>query len=224
MGTLYVIATPIGNLKDISIRAIEVLKEVEFIICEDTRRSLKLLNHYEIRKKLESFNTYNRNKKLDMLISKLQESDGALITDGGTPCISDPGAILTDKAYENDIKVEPIPGATAFVSLLSVCGLNVKEFTFYGFLSNKKARRKNELTRIKENQSILIFYESPYRIRNFLLTAYEIFGDIKIILGRELTKKFEQIIRNNLYEIINNLENIKEKGEYTIILDNRQKK
>lgn len=222
MGTLFIIATPIGNLSDITFRAVEVLKTVDIIACEDTRHSRKLLETYNIQKQLISFHSYNEMKNIDRLISLLKDEnhDIALISDGGTPCISDPGFRLVRKAHDSDIPVIPIPGVNAAITLLSVCGFSTSRFSFHGFLSNKGARRRNQLKQLVENKELLVFYESTHRIEKFLNDVSEIFIEKDIVIGRELTKKFETIYRGNTSSINVINDELKAKGEFTIVINN----
>ncbi len=222
MGTLFIVATPIGNLADITYRAVEVLKTVDLIACEDTRHSKKLLEHYNIKKQLLSFHSYNEMKNIDKLIGLLKDEnhDIALISDGGTPCISDPGFRLVRKAHDNNIPVVPIPGVNAAITLLSACGFSTSQFSFHGFLSNKGARRRKQLKQLVENKELLVFYESTHRIEKFLNDVSEIFIDKEIVIGRELTKKFETIYRGNTSSIHIIIDELKAKGEFTIVINN----
>lgn len=220
MGILYIIATPIGNLEDITYRAVKILKQVDVIACEDTRHSLKLLNHLGIKKKLVSSHSYNADKSIQSIGRLLEGQDVAYITDSGTPCISDPGSRLVDAMLTQGYSVIPIPGPSAITAFLSVIGWDVPRFTFVGFLSPKQGKRKKQLQKLLDYDTILVLYESPFRIKKFLLDVYAVFGSKPVALGRELTKKFEDIQRSELGDIIQNLETIKEKGEYIIAVDN----
>ena len=217
-GKLYVVATPIGNLEDITLRAINTLKTVDIIIAEDTRHSLKLLNHLEITKPLISYHRHNEEEKTDGILNKIEEGNNiALISDAGTPVISDPGEIIVKKALERGIEVIPIPGACAIITALMAAGVNTKNFTFYGFLSINKKIRNKELEQIKNNKNTIILYEAPHKIINTLKDLEKYVGDRMIVLARELTKIHEEFIRGSIKEIQEKLLN--PKGEYVIIID-----
>ena len=217
-GKLFLVATPIGNLEDITFRAINILKEVDIIAAEDTRHTLKLLNHYEISKPLISYHRHNEEVKSEILINKLLEGDNiALVTDAGTPGISDPGEEVVKEAIKNNIEVIPIPGACALVNALIASGLNTKEFLFLGFLPLNKKNRDNALNKIKKSKSTVILYEAPHKLIKTLQDLLKNVGDINCVLAREITKIHEEFIRGN---ISNLLEQIQEpKGEYVILLD-----
>ena len=221
LGKLYLVATPIGNLEDITFRAINVLKEVDLIAAEDTRHTLKLLNHYEISKPLISYHRHNEDVKSDVLISKLLDGQNvAIVTDAGTPGISDPGEEIVKEAIENNIEVVPIPGACALINALIASGLNTKEFAFYGFLPLNKKNRNSAFDRIKKEDKTVILYEAPHKLIKTLEDILEIVGDVSCVLAKELTKIHEEFIRDNISGIIKNL-NGKDsiKGEYIILLD-----
>lgn len=221
LGKLYLVATPIGNLEDITFRAINVLKEVDLIAAEDTRHTLKLLNHYEISKPLISYHRHNEDVKSDVLISKLLDGQNvAIVTDAGTPGISDPGEEIVKEAIENNIEVVPIPGACALINALIASGLNTKEFAFYGFLPLNKKNRNSAFDRIKKEDKTVILYEAPHKLIKTLEDILEIVGDVSCVLAKELTKIHEEFIRDNISDIIKNL-NGKDsiKGEYIILLD-----
>ena len=221
LGKLYLVATPIGNLEDITFRAINVLKEVNLIAAEDTRHTLKLLNHYEISKPLISYHRHNEDVKSDVLISKLLDGQNvAIVTDAGTPGISDPGEEIVKEAIENNIEVVPIPGACALINALIASGLNTKEFAFYGFLPLNKKNRNSVFDRIKKEDKTVILYEAPHKLIKTLEDILEIVGDVSCVLAKELTKIHEKFIRNNISDIIKEL-NGKDsiKGEYIILLD-----
>ena len=217
-GKLFLVATPIGNLEDITYRAIKILKEVDIIAAEDTRHTLKLLNHYEISKPLISYHRHNEEVKSDILIDKLLEGKNiAVVSDAGTPGISDPGEEVVKEAIKNNIEVIPIPGACALVNALIASGLNTKEFLFLGFLPLNKKNRENALNKIKKSKSTVILYEAPHKLINTLQGLLKNVGDINCVLAREITKIHEEFIRGN---ISNLLEKIQEpKGEYVILLD-----
>ena len=217
-GILYIVATPIGNLEDITIRAINILKEVDCIAAEDTRHTLKLLNHLEISKPLISYHRHNEETKSDILLEKLKNGENiALVSDAGTPGISDPGEEVVKEAIKNNIEVIPIPGACALVNALIASGLNTKEFLFLGFLPLNKKNRDNALNKIKKAKSTVILYEAPHKLIKTLQDLLKNIGDINCVLAREITKIHEEFIRGN---ISNLLEQIQEpKGEYVILLD-----
>lgn len=221
LGKLYLVATPIGNLEDITIRAINILKEVDLIAAEDTRHTLKLLNHYEISKPLISYHRHNEDVKSDILIRKLLTGQNiAIVTDAGTPGISDPGEEIVKEAIKNEIDVIPIPGACALINALIASGLNTKEFAFYGFLPLNKKNRNNTLDRIKREDKTIILYEAPHKLLKTLEDILENIGDINCVIAKELTKIHENFTRDNISNILTDLrrkENIK--GEYIILLD-----
>ena len=221
LGKLYLVATPIGNLEDITFRAINVLKFVDIIAAEDTRHTLKLLNYYEINKHLISYHRHNEDVKKDILINKLLEGKSiALVTDAGTPGISDPGEEIVKEAIKNNIEIIPIPGACALINAIIPSGLNTKEFAFYGFLPLNKKNRKNVIERIKKEDKTVIIYEAPHKLIKTLEDILENIGNINCVLAKEITKIHEKFIRSNINDLIENLneENII-KGEYIILLD-----
>ncbi len=221
-GKLYIVATPIGNLEDITLRAIRILKEVDLIAAEDTRHSLKLLNSLEITKPLISYHRHNEEIKTDILIEKLLEGQEiALISDAGTPGICDPGEIVIQKCIENNIDIVPIPGACAMINALITSGINTKEFTFLGFLPLHKKLRKEKLKEIQTTQKTLILYEAPHKLKNTLNDLKEILSDRKVVVARELTKIHEEWIRGTIEDIIEKTENIK--GEIVIIIEGCEK-
>ncbi|MCX8058308.1 MAG: 16S rRNA (cytidine(1402)-2'-O)-methyltransferase [Spirochaetes bacterium] len=227
MGSLYIVSTPIGNLKDITFRAIEILNNVDIILCEDTRISLKLLNHYSINKKLISLHSYNENKLSDKIINILikEKKNIALITDNGTPTISDPGNILIGKCYENGIEVVPVPGASAFSCALSICGFSTDSFCFLGFLPKKEGKKKKILLQYINFNGLIVIYESPFRVMETLRNIEDVFGnEVFVFIGRELTKKFEQKIRGKLKDIKSMISEENMKGEFVIIINNYNKK
>ena len=218
-GNLYIVATPIGNLSDITFRAIEVLKSVDLILTEDTRRALKLLNHYNIKKPIESFFVGNEKFKSERIINMLENNKNiALISESGTPCISDPGNYLVNECHKKGITVIPIPGPSAFVTALSVSGIANIPTLFLGFLPKTKQKQNKIMKKIKEFDYNIIFYESPHRLLKTLNLLKENFGNIKIFLFKELTKKFESIIIDNIDNIFNKFDD-KVKGEYVILFN-----
>ncbi len=217
-GKLYLVATPIGNLDDITIRAIKVLQNVDLIAAEDTRHSLKLLNHLEISKPLISYHRHNEENKTEVLINKLLNGENiALITDAGTPAISDPGEEVVKQAIEKEIEIIPIPGACALINALICSGMNTREFAFYGFLPLNKKLRKNKFEEIKKENKTIILYEAPHKINQTLKDILQEVGDVNIVLARELTKIHEEFIRGKISEIIEKYTDLK--GEMIIVLE-----
>lgn len=217
-GKLYLVSTPIGNLEDITLRAIRILKEVDVIACEDTRRALILLNRYNIKKSLISFFSYNQVKKTSKILELLKNGKNiALISDSGTPGISDPASYLVAECLKNHIDVSPIPGPVAFISSLVCSGLPTDKFIFLGFLPRKKGKMKRTFLELVGSEKTIIFYESAYRVLNTLKIAKEIFGDVDCVIAREITKKFEEFIRGKISEIIEKLEKRKVLGEIVVM-------
>ena len=217
-GKLYLVATPIGNLEDITLRALKILTEVDIIAAEDTRHTLKLLNHYAITKPLISYHRHNEEVKSDLLIYKLKSGENiALVTDAGTPRDIRSGRRNCKKAIENNINIIPIPGACALVNALICSGLNTKEFIFYGFLPLNKKLRTNKLNEISKQNKTIILYEAPHKLLKTLNDILENIGDVNCTLAKEITKIHENFIRGSISEIIAKFEEIK--GEYVIILD-----
>ena len=217
-GILYLVATPIGNLSDITYRAVETLKNVDLIAAEDTRQTLKLLNHYQISKPLVSYYRHNEDVKSERLIEELLNGKNiALVSDAGTPGISDPGEELIKEAIKNNVKIVPIPGACAFVNALIISGLNTKSFCFYGFLPMNKKNRKEKLEEISKENKTVILYEAPHKIKNTLEDSYSVLGDINCVIARELTKIHEECTRGTLRAMIEKFE--QPKGEFVIMLD-----
>ena len=221
-GKLYLVATPIGNLEDITLRALKVLKEVDLIAAEDTRHTLGLLNHFEISKPLISYYKQTEKKKSQVLIHKLLDGKNiALVSDAGTPGISDPGEKIIKEAIENEIEIVPIPGCVAFVNALICSGFNTKEFMFLGFLSANSKDKKDKLNEIKYETKTLIFYEAPHKMKNTLEVMLEILGDREIVLARELTKIHEEFIRGKISTILEQI--VDYKGEFVIIVQGSDK-
>ncbi len=221
-GILYIVSTPIGNLEDITLRAIRVLKEVGIIAAEDTRHTRKLLSRYEIHVPLTSYHDFNKYEKAEVLIAKIKEGiNVALVSDAGTPGISDPGYYLIKRAIEEGIRVIPIPGATALTAALSVSGLPTDRFSFIGFLPKKRTARDKTLKTLSTIEHTLILYESPYRVLKTLNEIREIFGERKISVARELTKFHEEVIRGKISDVINNLGS-HPKGEIVIIIEGKR--
>lgn len=221
-GTLYIVPTPIGNLEDITLRALRILKECDLIACEDTRQSLKLLTHFEISKPLISFYSYNQQHRMPQLIDKLLNGKKiALISDGGTPAISDPGYMLVKEALDKNIKIEALPGASAVITALVGSGLSTDGFIFCGFLKRKPGKMKKELAQCVDLGKTIIFYESPHRMLKTVEICAEVFGEnARICLARELTKKFEEFIRGSIKEVLENLKSRKEiLGEFVVLIN-----
>ena len=217
-GRLYLVATPIGNLEDITLRALKVLEKVDVIAAEDTRHTLKLLNFYAITKPLISYHRHNEEVKSDVLIDKLKNGENiALVTDAGTPGISDPGEEIVKKAIENNLEIIPIPGACALINALICSVFNTKEFIFYGFLPINKKLRTKKLNEISKQNKTIILYEAPHKLLKTLNDILENIGDINCILAKEITKIHEEYIRGKISELISRKEEIK--GEYVILLD-----
>jgi 16S rRNA (cytidine1402-2'-O)-methyltransferase len=222
VGTLYVVATPIGNLEDITIRAIRVLKEVHLIAAEDTRRTRVLLNTYQIFTPITSLYDQNESGKSGLLIAKLQEGkDVAYVSDAGTPGISDPGYILVRKAISLGIGVVPVPGASAVIAALSVSGLPMDSFIFLGFLPSKSVKRRQLLTSLKEEKRTLIFYESPHRLLSSLHDIKELLGEREMVVSREMTKIYEEFLRGPASRVLKGLGDGVVKGEVTLIVAGR---
>ena len=216
--TVYLIPTPIGNMEDITVRALNVLKNVEVIFSEDTRVTRQLLNHFDINKKLISSHNFNENSNENILLKYLNDDkDVGIVTDRGTPIISDPGYELVKIAIKNDFNVVSLPGATALIPALTSYGLNPSPFTFYGFLNSKDSKQKKELDELKNLSSTLIFYEAPHRIIKTLGNIKEVFGNRKISISREISKKFEEVYRGTIEEVISELTEVK--GEFVIVVD-----
>lgn len=218
LGTLYVVSTPIGNLEDISFRALRILKEVSCIAAEDTRRTLQLIHHFGITNRLESYHDHNKEHKVPLLMRKLLSGeDVAVVSDAGTPGISDPAYRLIQAALQEKISVVPIPGATAVIAALAVSGLPTDRFVFEGFLPAKKGRRTRIDSLRSENRTI-VFYESPHRLLRTLKDLLDAFGDRPVAVCRELTKKYEEVIRGRLSEAIQIFSSRSIKGEFVLVI------
>ncbi len=218
IGTLYIVATPIGNLEDITLRAIRILKEVDLIAAEDTRHTLKLLNHLEISKPLISYHRHNEEERKENLIDKLKEGKNiAIVSDAGTPGICDPGEVIIKECIEEGINIVPIPGACAMINALIASGISTKEFTFIGFLPLNKKNRKQKLEEIKNSDKTIILYEAPHKLNTTLKELSSILtNDRQVVLAREITKIHEEYIRGNIEEILNK-DNLK--GEMVLIIE-----
>lgn len=216
--TLYLVATPIGNFDDMTFRSIEVLKSVDYIYCEDTRITKVLLSHFDIKTPLRNYHIFNENLVSDDIIELLKNGANiALVSDAGLPCISDPGYLVASKAIEEDVKVVSLPGASASLTCLIASGLPCEKFFFNGFLNSKQSQRRKQLEELKDRKESIILYEAPHRIIETLNDIYEVLGNRKIVLGRELTKRYEEYVRGNVLDLIN--EGITVKGEMVLILE-----
>lgn len=220
-GILYIVATPIGNLEDITLRAINVLENVDLIAAEDTRHTLKLLNHLKISKPMVSYHRHNERLRVDVLLKELKDGkDIALVSDAGTPGICDPGEEIIKKCIEEKIKVIPIPGACAMINALIASGIDTSEFTFWGFLPLNKKNRKNKLEEIKNSNKTIILYEAPHKLKNTLNDLKDILKDRQVVIAREITKIHEEYIRGTVDEIFKIVDNLK--GEMILIIDKNE--
>ena len=221
-GKLYLCATPIGNLEDISIRTLNILKSVDLIACEDTRHSLKMLTHFEISKPLTSYFEHNKTEKGLKIIEKIKDGKNvALITDAGTPAISDPGDDLVRLCAENGVDVVPVPGPAALINALIVSGLPTGRFSFEGFLSVNKKSRADHLDEVKNDTRTLIFYEAPHKLLRTLNDMAKVFGDRKIALVREITKIHEEVKRTTLFEAVKFYTENPPKGEFVLVIEGK---
>ncbi len=222
-GILYVVGTPIGNLGDMSPRAVKTLASVDFIAAEDTRVSLKLLNHFEIKKPLISYFEHNRREKGEIIVDRILSGEScALVTDAGMPAVSDPGEDLVALCHERGVTVNVVPGPTAFVSALALSGLPVSRFTFEGFLSMNKVSRREHLSDIKDEKRTLVFYEAPHKLSATLKDLYNTLGDRRIALVREITKIHEEVIRTTLSGAIEKYESESPKGEFVLVIEGKK--
>lgn len=220
MGTLYVVGTPIGNMEDVTFRQIETLKYVDFIIAEDTRVTLKLLNRYDIKKNLISYHRHSGENCALSITERIKNGENAaIVTDAGMPCISDPGEELVRLCAENGVDIKVVPGPSAVISALAVSGLSTSRFSFEGFLSVNKKQRYEHLEHVKNDTRTLIFYEAPHKLRNTLEDFLKYFGDRKISLCRELTKVYEEVLRMTVSEAITYYESRNPKGEYVLVIE-----
>jgi 16S rRNA (cytidine1402-2'-O)-methyltransferase len=223
-GILYVVATPIGNLKDITFRAVEVFKEVDFVVAESSLRALKLLSSLEIRKPIISVNSYNEERKAKGIVEQLRKGKRcALITSAGTPCISDPGNHLVRKCCEEGVEVKSIPGASAVVGAVSISGLFADRFLFFGFLPQKKGKQKKILLELSVLPYPIVFYESPRRLKGTLENMHEVFGNRQAVVVKEMTKIHEKAYRGQIRELIETFPEDEIKGEFTVIVDGKGK-
>jgi hypothetical protein len=219
-GILYLVPTPIGNIEDITYRSLKVLNDVDFIFCEDTRISKELLNYYKINKKLLSSNEHNEEKRVELMLNCLKSNQNiAIITDRGTPIISDPGYILVKRAIEENLEIVALPGANAATTALIISGLEPYPYLFYGFLKGNNKKKIENLNNLKKIKYTMIFYESVHHIKETLDLIYSVFGNRKIAICRELTKLYEECIRDNLENLIKNINNITLKGEFVIVVE-----
>lgn len=223
-GTLYLCATPIGNLGDMTPRVIETLKEVDIIAAEDTRNSIKLLNHFEIKTSMTSYHEYNKVEKADYLVEQLmQDKNVALITDAGTPAISDPGEVLVQKCIQAGITVTSLPGAAACITALTLSGLSTRRFCFEGFLPSDKKEKAEILEELKEESRTIILYEAPHHLVRTLKELYETLGNRKVTLCRELTKKFETILPTTLEDALALYDQEEPRGEYVLVIEGKSR-
>ncbi len=222
---LTIVPTPIGNLGDITLRALEALKQADIVVCEDTRRTQKLLRHYEIVKPLLSYHDHSSAGKTEELVALLKEGKNlALVSDGGMPLISDPGFQIVHAVLSEELSLEVLPGPSAVTTALVLSGLPTDSFSFLGFLSNKGQRRKHELQALTEREETLIFFESPFRIIKMLQNVLEIFGDREAAVAREISKKFEEVLRGNLSELIRDMTQKPRKGEMVVLVSGKNRK
>ena len=221
-GKLFICATPIGNLEDITLRVLETLKSVDLIAAEDTRHTLKLLNHYEIKAKLTSYHEHNKYEKADELVQKMLSGENiALVTDAGTPGISDPGEELVKKCYEAGIEVTSLPGASAVIVALSMCGLSSRRFVFEGFLPADKKERKEALTRLENETRTIVLYEAPHHVLATLRELEKTLGERRIRILRELTKIHESVLAFTLSEAVRYFEETEPKGEMVLVIEGK---
>ena len=218
-GTLYLVATPIGNLEDITLRALRTLKECDVVAAEDTRRTGQLLKHFDISKPLLSYFQFNEAKRSEQIIERLRRGETvALVTDAGSPGISDPGERVVKAATAAGLRVESVPGPSALVAALTASGLPTEEFHFIGFLPHKSGQRRRELERLKSIAGTLVFYESPYRVGKLLVELNDLFAGRQVVLARELTKKFEEYLRGTPAELLEVLKRRSLKGEFVVLV------
>lgn len=216
--SLYLIPTPVGNMEDITLRAINILKKVDFLLCEDTRITAELLNKLDIKKKLVHSDDHNEDSLKEMVLSKLQDGlNIGLVTDRGTPIISDPGYKIVEYVTSHGFNVISLPGPTAFVPALTMSGINPAPFLFYGFLNSKDSKRKKELESLKKLPYTIILYEAPHRIQDMLISLLEVFGNRRIALCREISKKYEEAIRGNITDVLEVVDSIK--GEMVVVVE-----
>lgn len=223
-GILYVVATPIGNLKDITLRAVEVLGEVDFVVAESRERALKLLSHLNIRKPITTINTFNEESKAKAVADQLSKGKkAALITAAGTPCISDPGDRIVRRSYDAGVEVQAIPGPSAAIAALSISGLSPDRFLFYGFLPLKKGKKRKILAEVLSGPYAVVLFESPRRIGETLGIIHEEAGDRMVVVYREMTKVHEEVIRGTAGEVLETVASDETRGEYTVIIEGKRR-
>ncbi len=221
-GILYIVGTPIGNLGDMSPRAVETLSQVDFIAAEDTRVTVKLLNHFDIKKPMISYFEHNRRAKGEVIVDKILQGEScALVTDAGMPAVSDPGEDLVRLCHENNIPVQSVPGPTAFATAVALSGMNVGRFTFEGFLSMNKVSRREHLASIKDEKRTMVFYEAPHKLSNTLRDLYENLGDRDLAIVREITKIHEEVIRTTLGAAAEKYAEEGLKGEIVLVISGK---
>jgi 16S rRNA (cytidine1402-2'-O)-methyltransferase len=224
IGILYVVATPIGNLKDITLRAVEVFGEVDFVVAESRERALKLLSHLDIRKPITTINTYSEENRAKTIVGQLcMGKKAALITAAGTPCISDPGDRVVRRCYEAGIEVQAVPGPSAAVAALSISGLSPDRFLFYGFLPQKKGKKRKVLAEILAGQYPVVLFESPRRVKETLGIIAEETGERMVAIFREMTKLHEEVVRGRVSEVLEAVSAEETRGEYTIIVEGKRR-
>jgi 16S rRNA (cytidine1402-2'-O)-methyltransferase len=218
-GRFFLVGTPIGNLEDITLRAVRTLKEVDLIACEDTRRTQKLLNHYQIRTRTISYHKHNEMTRAPELVIEMEEGRNiALVTDAGMPVVSDPGYRLVHLALRHNIPVIPVPGASAFVAALAASGMPVEKFRFLGFLPSKKGARRKALQELESATKTLVFYEAPHRLVEMLKDVWEVLGDREVVVAREVTKVHEEFLRGTVSALLDRLKKRPVKGEITVLV------
>jgi len=222
MSKLYIVPTPIGNLKDITIRALDVLKECNVIAAEDTRQTIKLLNHFSIKKQLISYHQHNELTKSEEIINRVRGGEiVALVSDAGSPGISDPGSVIIKRCIEEEVEFEVLPGATAIITALVNSGLDTTKFTFRGFVPRENKERRVLISEIKNHKETLVFYEAPHRIKETLSFLHDELGDRKVAICRELTKLHEQIVRGSISEVIEHFNTNNPRGEFVVVIEGK---
>ena len=218
-GCLYLVATPIGNLEDISLRALRVLKEADFIACEDTRETMKLLTHFDIQKRMVSYHEHNEITRAPEIVIDLEQgAKVALVSDAGTPAISDPGHRLVTLCVRHGIKVVPVPGASAFVAALAASGMAIEEFAFIGFLPSRQTERRKALRELAAEPRVLALYEAPHRLLDTLEDALELLGNRPAVIAREVTKMYEEFLRGHLEQLLSDVRKKEPRGEITLLI------
>ena len=223
-GVLYVVGTPIGNLEDMSVRAVRTLQQADFIAAEDTRVTLKLLNHFDIKKTMLSYHEHNARQKGGEILTRIQNGENcAIVTDAGMPCISDPGEDLVRLCAENGVQIKVVPGPSAAISALAVSGLDTSRFVFEGFLNPQKNARQKRLEELQREERTLIFYEAPHKLTDTLEAMLQVLGDRKISLARELTKIYEEVVRTTLSQALAHYREQPPRGEFVLIVQGAPK-